>query len=45
MNLEGMFNRGYFADSAHLNGLGGMRFFELLSEALVSNHVELRRTK
>lgn len=29
-----LFNRGYFADSAHLNGLGGIRFFELLSEKL-----------
>ena len=43
LNLPGMFNRGYFADSAHLNGLGGMRFFELLSDALVTNHIELRR--
>ncbi|MFN8555047.1 MAG: hypothetical protein U0103_26565 [Candidatus Obscuribacterales bacterium] len=45
MNLPGTFNRGYFADSAHLNGLGGMRFFELLSQALVANHVELRKSK
>ena len=45
LNKPGMFNRGYFADSAHLNGLGGMRFFEVLSQALVADHVELRRTK
>ncbi|RTL46167.1 MAG: hypothetical protein EKK48_02185 [Candidatus Melainabacteria bacterium] len=45
MNLPGTFNRGYFADSAHLNGLGGMRFFDLLSQALVANHVELRKSK
>ncbi len=45
LNTPGNFNRGYFADSAHLNGLGGMRFFELLSEALVADHVELRRAK
>ena len=45
MNVPGLFNRGYFADSAHLNGLGGMRFFELLSNDLVTNHVELRRSK
>lgn len=45
MNLPGTFNRGYFADSAHLNGLGGMRFFDLLSQALVANHVELQKSK
>lgn len=45
MNLPGTFNRGYFADSAHLNGLGGMRFFDLLSQALIVNHVELRKSK
>lgn len=45
LNLPGTFNRGYFADSAHLNGLGGMRFFELLSNALVANKFELRSTK
>ncbi len=45
LNRPGMFNRGYFADSAHLNGLGGVRFFELLSQALIDDHVELRRAK
>ncbi|CAN5215753.1 hypothetical protein BH10CYA1_BH10CYA1_43990 [soil metagenome] len=45
MNIPGMFNRGYFADSAHLNGLGGMRFFELLSASLIADHVELHRAK
>lgn len=45
LNRPGMFNRGYFADSAHLNGLGGMRFFELLGQALVADHVELRKGK
>jgi hypothetical protein len=45
LNQQGMFNRGYFADSAHLNGLGGIRFFTLLSDALTTDHIELRKPK
>jgi hypothetical protein len=45
LNQPGLFNRGYFADSAHLNGLGGMRFFTLLSDALITHHIELRKAK
>jgi hypothetical protein len=45
LNLPGLFNRGYFADSAHLNGLGGMRFFDLLSDALIDQQVELGKQK
>jgi hypothetical protein len=45
MNVPGLFNRGYFADSVHLNGLGGIRFFQLLSDDLIANHIELQKQK
>ena len=37
MNKPDVFEKKHFADTVHLNGLGGVAFFKMLSEKLALN--------
>ncbi len=43
LNTPGLFGKEYFADSVHMNGAGGMRFFKVLAEKTTISSLALGR--